>query len=286
MVPANRIPFFSVLVWLALIAAPAWAASPLVEEILLKAGAVEQLAHISRSAQITYEKAVDEQTMSEEQAPRKMRERIKRLIGEAFAADKLQESVGKEIEAKLTTAELQAILKWLSSPLIQRCTQLEIAASSPEASAEIEVYTAQLKRSPVSARRMQLARQFDVAQRATQSTATLILGMQLASASAIVAMLPTEQGVDFAKLVKAADKQRPAIEKQLRPLVTAQILYTYQSLNNEELSRYIKEIKAGPGKKLYSVSQTAYEKALIEASARSSRSILEAVRNAGRKTDA
>jgi hypothetical protein len=86
--------------------------------------------------------------------------------------------------------------------------------------------------------------------------------------------------------VKVAEKQRPALEVSMRPMVHAQILYTYRSLSTAELKQYIREIGSGPGKKFYSVSQTAYEKALIEASARSSRSILEAVKNMDKETDA
>lgn len=286
MLPAKRAPFLLILSWLALVVTPALGASPLVEEILVKSGANEQLAHIAQTAQMSYEKAADERDESLKQQPQALRERIKKLIGEAFAPSKLKEAIGKELEAKLSQAELLAIVKWLDTPLIKKCTQLEITAATPEASEEIDAYTIQLKRIPASAGRMKLARRFDSVQHATKSTATVILGMQLASISALVAMLPPEKQVPFAELVQVAEKQRPALEVSMRPLVTAQILYTYRSLSNAELNRYVREIGTGPGKRFYDVSQTAYEKALIEASARSSRSIVDLMRNLDKETNA
>jgi hypothetical protein len=286
MLSPKRIPFLLMASWLAFVVTPASGASPLVEEILVKSGAIEQLAHVARTAQMSYDKAADEGGEGESQQPQAQRERIKKLIGEAFAPEKLKEAIGRELEAKLSQADLQAIVKWLDSPLIKKCTQLEIAAATPEASEEIEAYTVQLKGNPASPSRMQLARRFDSVQRATKSTATVILGMQLASISALVAMLPHEKQVPFGELVKVAEKQRPALEVSMRPLVRAQILYTYRSLSNAELNRYIREMGTGPGKKFYAVSQTAYEKALIEASARSSRSIVDMMRNLDKETGA
>ncbi len=271
---------------LAFVAAPAMAASALVEEILAKSGASEQLAQIARIAQLSYEKAAEERDGTEGGQSPAVRERIRKLIGEAFAPEKLRESVGAELEAKLTPAEMQAIVKWLDSPLIKKCTELEIAAATPEASEAIDAYMVELQRTPAPKSRSQLAKQFDSVQHATRSTATVILGMQIASISAIAAMLPAEKQITFSDLVKVAEKQRPALETSVRPMVRAQILYTYRSLSTAELKRYIKEMGSGPGKKFYAVSQTAYEKALIEASARSSKSILDAVRNLDKETDA
>jgi hypothetical protein len=282
----KRVPILLILSWLAFVVSPASGASPLVEEILVKSGANEQLAHIARTAQMSYEKAAQERDENGRQQPQVLRERIKKLIGEAFAPNKLKEAIGSELEAKMSQAELRAVANWLDSPLIKKCTQLEVAAATPEASEEIDAYAVQLKRVPPSADRMKLARRFDSVQHATKSTATVILGMQLASISAMVAVLPPEKQVPFADLVKVAEKQRPALEIGMRPLVTAQILYTYRSLSNAELSRYVREIGTGPGKRFYDVSQTAYEKALIEASARSSRSIVDLMRNLDKETDA
>lgn len=286
MLAVKKTPCLLLFGWLVLVAAPVWGASPLVDEILVKSGAVEQLAQISRVAQQSYDKAAEERDGGEQKQSAAMRDRVRKLIGEAFATEKLKASIGADLEAKLSPADMQAIIKWLDSPLVRKCTQLEIAAATPEASEEIDAYQAELKRSPAPRSRSQLARQFDAAQHATRSTATVILGMQIASISAIVAMLPPEKQVSFSDLVKVAEKQRPALEVNMRPMVHAQILYTYRSLSTAELKQYIREIGTGPGKKFYSVSQTAYEKALIEASARSSRSILEAVRNMDKETDA
>jgi hypothetical protein len=285
MLALKKAPFVSMLCWLTFVAAPASGANPLVEEMLIKSGAIEQLAHIAQSAQTSYEKAATERDGGE-QPSASLRQRIKRLIGEAFDPNRLKECIGSELEAKLTPSEMQAIIKWLDTPLIKKCTQLEIEAASPEASEAIEEYTAQLQRTPAPKSRMQLAKRFDLAQHATRSTATVIIGMQLASISAIVAMFPPEKQVSFADLVKVAEKERSAVEVSMRPLVRAQILYTYRSISNAELGRYIREMETGPGKKFYSVSQTAYEKALIEASARSSRSIVDTMRNLDKETDA
>ncbi len=271
--------------WLTVVGSSAWALNPMVEEILVKSGAVEQLAYIAQTAQVSYENASRDQDPGE-QPSATLRARIKRLIGEAFEANRLKDAIGRELEAKLTTSEMEAILLWLDTPLVKKCTQLEIEASTPEASKAIEAYAVQLKRTPAPKSRMQLAKRFDTAQQATRSTATVILGMQLASMSAMIALLPPEHQVPFADLVKAAEKQRPSLEVSMRPLVRAQILYTYRSLSNAELERYIREIETGPGKKFYSVSQSAYEKALVEASARTSRSIVETMRNLNKETDA
>ncbi|MHC1744770.1 MAG: hypothetical protein AB9873_17320 [Syntrophobacteraceae bacterium] len=282
----KRTPCLLLFGWLAFVVAPAWGANPLVDDILVKSGAIDQLAQISRIAQLSYEKADAEREGADAGQPPALRDRIRKLIGEAFAPDKLKESIGAELEAKLTPAEMQAIIKWLDSPLIKKCTQLEIAAATPEASEEIDAYMVELQRKPAPKSRSQLAKQFDATQHATRSTATVILGMQIASISAITAMLPSEKQISFSELVKVAEKQRPALEVSMRPMVRAQILYTYRSLSTAELKQYIKEMGTGPGKKFYSVSQSAYEKALIEASARSSKSILETVRNLDKETDA
>ena len=79
------------------------------------------------------------------------------------------------------------------------------------------------------------------------------------------AMQPKESQMGREQLEQSMAAQRPELQKNFQELATSSFLYTYQSLSNAELKRYVSFLETS-GKTYQTVASAALQKALISAS--------------------
>ena len=180
----------------------------------------------------------------------------------------LKKTIIEQIEAGLGQDDIKAVIEWLDSPLGRKCTRLEEAASTPEAYTEIENFAARLGDNPPAQDRLQLVQSLDASVGATEMMVTLSMNTQLAVATAILASLPTDGEIPFEELEKQVEQSRPYFESAFKTQVMVGFLYTYQSLTNDELEKYIGFANSEVGTKYHRVTIAGFKKAMVRASLR------------------
>jgi hypothetical protein len=207
------------------------------------------------------------------------------LAQKAFAPATLKETILREFREKLPAEEIKAVLTWLDSPLGKRCTQLEEAASTPRAQAEMQQYAAQLQSAPPTKERVEIFREFDSATKATESSVEMAVNSQIAVTLALMAVLPSEQQKSLDDITREAEKRKPNIETAMRSHLLVSFLYTYRDLTDAEIRQYIDFAKSAAGSHYQSVGTAALKKALIGASIQWGKSIGEAINELKNQTD-
>jgi len=255
-----------------------------VEELYTKSGLQKQLDQIPLVLQATLEDASQKDTTLRK-LPKNINWAIRTLAQKAFAPATLKETILREFRQKLAVEDMKAVLTWLDSPLGKRCTQLEEAASTPQAQAEMQQYAAQLQSSPPTRERVEIFRKFDSATKATESGVEMALNSQIAVTLALLAVLPSEQQKSLDDITREVEKHKPNIEAAMRSHLLVSFLYTYRDLSDAEIRQYIDFAKSAAGSRYQSVGTAALKKALIGASIQWGKSIGEAVEELKNQTD-
>lgn len=215
--------------------------------------------------------------------PRNLLAKLTDTLPESFSSESIKKTVLEQIETRMDRNDIQAILKWLDSPLGIRCTQLEEAASSPEATVEIlKNFPTQLKKTPPSPERLKLVRKLDSAINATEMSAEIAMNMQLAVSTAFAMSLPSEsQGAFLEKMRDEMERMRPQIEAMGQSQILTSFLYMYRPLTDSELEKYIQFAASDPGEKYHSVTSEALKKALADCSIKWGKAVVKVLESAG-----
>ncbi len=267
--------FFPVLLSFLFLAGAAFAASANIDELYRKSGLREQLLYIAPSMIDDFDKSVKE-TAASERAPDQLIEAVRDLMAKSYSVDSLKDIVLGEYEANLAPDEIRTVIAWLDSPTGQKSTQLDIESSKPELEREIQAFIAEVDKNPPPEARMKLALDYERTTSLTEATASMIIGMQLATAVAYNALfVPPEQQKPLSELSEAAEKNRTMLEGTLRPELLSRILCTYRSLSDQELQQLIDFEASAPGKKFTRTSLAGIQKAMVGATGKFSNSVFQ-----------
>jgi hypothetical protein len=213
----------------------------------------------------------DQSVREDEQAsklPRTLVSAMSAAVPRAFAPARLEAVMISELTRKLAPGDIEEVLKWLNSPLGQKCTRLEEAASTPAVQADMQNYAARLKASPPTPERLKVLREFDSAVKATDSAVDMALNTQVALALAVIATFPKEQQMPLDAVAREMEKNRPALEANVRSQVLISHLYTYRSLSDDEIRLYTEFAKSPAGSKYHVSTMEAFKKATLEGAAK------------------
>lgn len=257
----------------------------LVRELYVKSGMEKQLRELPLVIEATLEReAMEDDDIKK--LPSNVRSAIQTSAKKAFSAESMQKIILPELREKLTGGDIRKVLEWLDSPLGKKCTQLEEAASTPEAVAEMDQYAQQVSKKPPSAERLYVLRQLDSATKVTESAVEMAINTQIAVTVAIMATLPRENQRSFDDIVKEIEKHRSEVEAQVRSETLLSLLYTYRSLTEAEIQRYTQFSASPAGEKFNTVSIAAFKKAFLESSIRWGKAIGEEIQRMDSRTDA
>ncbi len=156
-----------------------------------------------------------------------------------FAADALQREVERHLERAYQPQHAEPVLQWLRSPIGRRIAKLDLAAARPEGAAALQRYADNLGSNPAPAPRVSLIRQLDAATGMTDFTVDAALTSALATALGANAALPPERRAAESDIRATVEVQREALRPEMERMITASMLYTYQSLGDGELRSYI-----------------------------------------------
>jgi len=137
---------------------------------------------------------------------------------------------------------LRAWLRWHDGELPARVTRLEAQAAGPDAQVAIAAYSAELAVKPAPAARRRLVEDLDALTQTTERTfQSVIVGADL-----MIREIATAQGRP------TPEPPPPERVRSMRGTLRAQVLtgflFTYRSLTDEELARYVAFYRSGPCK--------------------------------------
>ncbi len=245
-----------------------------IQELFSKSGLEKEIRQLPETIKEGFDQAAKENEQLE-QLPDYLIVEMSTLLTTAFAFDKMKKTVIKELETKMSAAEVQANLKWLDSPLGKKCTKLEEAASTPEAIKEIEAYKTQIQKAPPSSARLKLIKELDVTGKITATTVEIAIDTQVAVTSAIMASLPAEQRKTPAQIRNEMEEVRGQIESITKVDVLVELLYTYRSITDRELQRYIRFTASKAGTRFNDAVIAGLKRAMLEGSITWSNSVVE-----------
>lgn len=184
----------------------------------------------------------------------------------AFAAEKLKAQLRDDLRDKLAPARLEAVLKFYKGPIGTRMTELENVSMSPEAQADMEQSSEQLKEMLKSdPKRAQILQDLNKALSLTETTLDTSTNLQravligMATASGQFQQLPMAQIDEI--IATGRDKQARRIEE----LVTLSLAYNYRAARIEDLHDYVAFLASADGQSLYQVVRTVKNRILVAA---------------------
>jgi hypothetical protein len=256
----------------------------LIQSLYLKSGIDKQVRQLPLLIQSSVEQAFEKDERIND-LPRHTKSAISGSVQEAFSPERIKKTIIKEVKSSMTVKDLDTVLAWLDSPLGKKCTRLEEAASTPETLAEVKKFAARLKQSPPAARRLNILRRLDAAVKATQTNVEIAMNTQLAVAFAVVKSLPQEQQGPLKDIAAQMEKNRPQVETAMKSQTLLFALYTYQSLSNAELEKYIRFATSPAGTKYHGATISGFKKALLNGSISWGKSIADILNQSGRQSE-
>lgn len=247
----------------ACLALPAHAAAPnketLAKELMKLSGLDQQIRQIPRQVLAGFDR-------DGKKLPPQRYAALRRVLSQAYNAQTLEQHVYKRVHGELTSELATKTLGWLRTDLARKITKLEERASTPQAIQQMQGFAKKLESSPPSQQRLGLARRIDLATDATELMLDITESSTFGPAMALDATLPPDQRQGEARLRVQMERQRPILREAYQQLSMVNALFTYQSLSDAELERYVDFLESEVGTQYTTLANTALKDALYEAS--------------------
>ena len=186
---------------------------------------------------------------------------IDRILAQSLRPDAVYGAVRDAFRLQVDRPNLEAAAAWLRTPVARKIVALEIASSEPSAEQKVADYAAAVKSNPPPARRLELLQRLDWVTGAHETSADLVAAIARGLSTAVSAAGPPESRLRPGQIEDRAAQVRARANETLREVRTMSMLYTYQALEDDELSEYVRFAGSDAGR-WYS---TAMRRALVGA---------------------
>ncbi|HET8580706.1 MAG TPA: hypothetical protein VFL31_06885 [Nitrospiraceae bacterium] len=252
-----------ILLTAACLAFPSYAAAPnkeaLTKELMKLSGLEQQIHQIPQQVLAGFDK-------DGKKLPPQRYAALRRVLSQAYNAQTLERNVYKRMHSELTHELATNTLSWLRTDLGRKITKFEEQASMPQAIQQMGVFAKKLESSPPSQQRLGLARRIDLSTDATEILLDIAESSTFGLALALDATLPPNQRQGEARLRVQMERQRPKLREAYQQLSMVNALFTYQSLSDAELERYVDFLESELGTQYTTLANAALKDALYEAS--------------------
>ena len=184
---------------------------------------------------------------------------IDRILAQSLRHENVYGAVRDAFLRQGDRPSLEAAAAWLRTPVGRKIIGLEIASSQPGAEQKVAEYTAVVKTNPPAARRLELLQRLDWVTGANETSADLVAAIARGLSAAVSAAGPAESRLRPGQIEDRAAQVRARATETLREVRTMSMLYTYQTLEDDELSEYVRFSGTDAGRWY----NTAMRKALV-----------------------
>ena len=196
------------------------------------------------------------------QVPPMVADAVGYVISNSFNPQKIEQQVAGRLQAELSNGQLQAVADWYNTPVAQKISRAEVAASAPAVWPQISARADQLSQRFVNTDRAKNFVRFDRASRATQSAVDTTIAVQIGLASTMAAF--SSDSTNFETLQKRIESQRPVLKGVVEQQVFNSYLYAYQDISSAEMEQYLKFLESDAGAAFTRVVSSGVKQAVIE----------------------
>lgn len=232
----------------------------LTQALMDKSGITRQVEQLPMVVLLGMEQTIQQ---SQQPIPPEVLENMKQAVLSSFRADTILKKIQQHIDKNLSKYDVDAILHWLTSPLGERITVLEVAASTTSAYETMESMKEELLQ---DAARVKKIRKLDAALKASETSVDLALNTQIAVASSMAAVLAPNDPSVSDQIVKAAKAGRPQMAAAMKEKTLVSLLYTYRTLKDGEIDEYIDFLTSDLGRRYQQVMTDGVNNGVVSAS--------------------
>ncbi|MBE0486879.1 DUF2059 domain-containing protein [Marinobacter sp.] len=179
------------------------------------------------------------------QVPPMVADTIGYVVSSSYRAEDIERKLVSDLEASMTSKQLEQVHGWYQTPVAQRIAQAEIAASAPAAWADMRSRAGALNEANKGSSREKLFDRFDRASRATESAVDTTIAVQLGLATAMAAL--SSNSVHYEKIQNRLDNQRPMLQGMVGQQVYDSYLFTYRDISLQEMNLYLDFLESDAG---------------------------------------
>jgi hypothetical protein len=212
-----------------------------VDEVLELSGLRSQLASISRALGGEYLPRPGQLSDRDAQL-------VTQVVARNFAPERLYASIRDDFRRNTEQRQLDEMALWFRSELGRKVTELEVAASHPDAAAKIAAFASKVATTPPAPSRLDLVRRLDWVTGASEDTTELALAVAGSIARAAAAALPADRRTRGGSVERRMEALRAQISSTVGANVVAQMLYVYEPLSDEELKQYVDFLTSPAGR--------------------------------------
>lgn len=196
------------------------------------------------------------------QVPPMVADTVGYVVSSSFSADKIEQQIITDLQARLTDEQLQAVSEWYQTPVARKISSAEIAASAPEAWPQIQASAPELNRKYKGTPKAEMFDRFDRAARATESAVDTTIAVQLGLATAMSAL--SSESMHYEQLERRIENQRGMLRGVVGQQVYDSYLYTYDKVSAQELALYLEFLESPAGKQFSQVVTSSIQQAIME----------------------
>ena len=240
-----------------------------VDEILELSGARAQLAGLASQLGAGYLLPRRHQLDARDGA------RVARIIEQHFAPERFYLAIHDELGRRVEREQLDAMAAWFRSPLGRRVTELEIAASKPEAAPAAVAFAARLKTSPAAPARLELLQRLDWVTGLSTDTTDVVLVIFRSGARAAATAAAADRRIRTGVVERRVEEMRG--EMDMANMALTHMLYVYSPLTDAELKAYVDFLASPAGRAYNRISHAALLRAVRDAADRTATEIMRAI---------
>ena len=176
-------------------------------------------------------------------------------VAQTFSPDTLQHNMHQSLARSLDHERTGSLLAWLRTPLSQRIVSLESASVTADQQKALISFTNQLPSTPPRPGRLALIHRLERAGDVTQGSASM---MAAAGAALQRTVRPFVSPAGMARRDLDGYEASPAIDESFRLRIMMSLLFTYSSLSDAELGRYVAVLESPTGRWFTQISHAAF----------------------------
>ena len=212
-----------------------------------------ELSGVKRQIKQSFEsvdRTIDERLAAEkEKLDPKMKENLSQVMKESYAVGIIYGNFEKNFLKLTDEKTLIEVIKWYQTTLGKKISDLEVQASTEEATQEMQKYAASLQQNQPKPARIKLVQQIDQHSNGTEMAVDIIVGIVKGIVIGLDTALPEDQRSNLREIEKQIKDIKVQTRKVIQNVVLVGYLFTYRSLSDEVLQYYVQFLSSTHGRK-------------------------------------
>src|SRR5262249_14391078 len=202
---------------------------------------------------------------------------VARIIAQHFAPERFFVAIHDELGRRAEREQLDAMAAWFRSALGRRVSELEIAASKPEAAPAAVAFAERLKTSPAAPARLELVQRLDWVTGVSTDTTDLAMVIVRTGARAAATAAAADHRIRAGLVERRVEEMRGQMAERMGNMALMHTLYVYSALTDAELAACVAFLACPAARVSTHISHAALLRAVRDAADRPAPDIMRPV---------